>query len=531
MPQRTLAEREFNAIRDRLLAEAPAGLDEAGFQRWIGPRLASAVGEAESLPAKAEGSALGRFGSNVGEMLNPIAMAKGIGQAIQHPIDTASNILGQSANQARQAVDMAKQGRYSEALGHGIGTLPLIGPAAVEAGEQIAQGDIAGGLGKGVGMLIPAAIPSMVRGARAAAPGRAREAVAVALDKGAADRYAGVMRPEVGQNKTRFGNTAERIAPELASDPNMSAWSREGLHRNVQQSLEASTRGLDEASDARLSARSFPTQPIINDLIQKRARFTAEAEKASSATRQTSTRASSILDERGQPIAVTESKALPYGTDQVPAPNRARVAQIDQAIAELKGLGPSARYESLRRIRESYDGPAKTVYNPSMTADFLTKKGESLGAADVTGSLREMLAKADPGTAQANAAYSLSKAADDVLTATAEVERTRPKVGRRIMARFTTTTAGATSAGFEGAVAGFVLGPALDSALSSGFTTQLKTAQMMSKLARAIQRGDEGAVITLTSQLKRLSAQGATLQGRQEATSPSGFQMQPAGAR
>src|SRR5207247_10371873 len=119
----------------------------------------------------------------------------------------------------------------------------------------------------------------------------------------------------------------------------------------------------------------------------------------------------------------------PLGADVVPGPNAARVAVIDQAVDELRQLGPEARYEPIRRIRQAYDSQAKTVYSPSVTADYLKAHGGKLGAADGTGTLREGLARWDPKTAAANSQYSLYRTANDVLEATAEVERTRPKVG------------------------------------------------------------------------------------------------------
>lgn len=524
MPQRTLSETEFAKIRDGLLSSAPNGMDEASFQRWVKPRLAAAIGEAENLPAPPEGSAVGRFFSNAGAMVNPVSAAEGLYGAVRHPIDTASSILSASADQGQQAIDLAKQGRYTEAAGHALGAVPIIGPAAAKAGDQIAQGDIAGGLGTGAGLLAPFGAVKAVGAVRAALPARA----ATALEEGAASRVASVMRPTVGANKTRFGNMAETVAPDIAANPDLSAWSREGLHAKVQQGLSAAEDGLNAAADARLSARSFATQPIIDDLIAKRARLTSVSEEASSVTPKTTSRTSPILDARGQPITTDTTTAVPAGSDQVPAPNSARVAQLNQAIGELKGLGPTAKYESLRRIREAYDGPARAVYNPSVTTDFLKVQGEKLGAADITGTLRDALAKMDPQTASANAEYSLYKTANDVLDATAEVERTRPAVGRRMIARLTATTVGGQTAGAAGAVAGFVFGPALESALGSGFTTKIQTAQLMTRLAAAIRTGDEGSVATITSQLKRLAAQGVTVQG---ATSPSVSPMQPIGAR
>src|SRR3990167_9895946 len=128
MPSRTLSEHEFNAITDRLLSDAPEGLGEADFDRWVGPRMAEAIAVAEQSPAPTEGSALGRFASGVWENLNPVTLAKGVYEAARHPIDTASSILSAQGEQFGQAADMAKQGRYVEALGHGAaGVVPLHG--------------------------------------------------------------------------------------------------------------------------------------------------------------------------------------------------------------------------------------------------------------------------------------------------------------------------------------------------------------------------------------------------------------------
>ena len=108
----------------------------------------------QAAPPDAQPSALSRFGSNMGEMLNPATAVKGIAQAVANPIETGKAIYGMQAEQFGKARDAFTEGRYSEMLGHGVaGAVPLIGPAAATAGEQIGSGDIAGGLGKGAGLV------------------------------------------------------------------------------------------------------------------------------------------------------------------------------------------------------------------------------------------------------------------------------------------------------------------------------------------------------------------------------------------
>lgn len=521
MPQRVLSEQEFESIKKRVLSTAPELKDEAEFHRWAGPAMEQALGEAENSPAPHEGSAMGRFVSGAADMLNPVAAVKGVWNAapipqalggsgvIEGPKSLVKAAVGAMGNEWSQAKDAYKQGRYSEAIGHGAaGTIPLIGPIAGKIGTQIGEGDVAGGLGELAGLTAPVTAGPLLKGARAAIPAAAREAIATGLESGAAKRYTEVMAPKVGANKTRFGRMAEEVAPDLAQDPTMGALSRSGLHGKVADRLAQAEQALDEAHDSRLNARTFETRPMLEALARKRKEFEAQAVEGSRVGYQG--RRMEINPESGEVRAAVDGVAPggPIGRSVVPAPNHARVGMINQAMNELRQLGPVTRYDEIRKLRQAYDGPAKAIYSPSMTADFLKAQGGKMGAADVTSVLRDQLATWDPATAEANGVYTLYRKADDVLQATAEVERTRPKLFRQVMARITGTLGGGQMAGAAGAVGGFILAPILDSAASSGATTKLVTGQLMTNLARAIRAGDMEAVTGISAQLEKAVAAG-----------------------
>lgn len=147
---RVLPEQEFNALRDRVLQSAPDGLDEAGFSRYIGPAMEQALGEAENSAAP---SGFGDVVKGFAHTVNPIEGLKTIAGAIAHPKQAYDGMVEASANQFTKAYGNWKQGRYSEAIGHGLaGALPVIGPAAADAGEKLGQGDLTG-LGEGLGQL------------------------------------------------------------------------------------------------------------------------------------------------------------------------------------------------------------------------------------------------------------------------------------------------------------------------------------------------------------------------------------------
>jgi hypothetical protein len=308
---------------------------------------------------------------------------------------------------------------------------------------------------------------------------------------------------------------AARINKAAGKDPQLNAfadalaeaWDGNGFDFDL-----VSEDALRAANVRRRDLRSPVTMPRFDDFGPDTvARWFPDADEATGAAA------------TGEPTKI----ARKLGRDVVPGPNSDRVQMIDQAIAELKRLGPVARYESVRRLRQSYDGPAKAIYSQSMTADYLKAQGGKLGAADVTGTLREALAEWDPPTAAANADYSLWRKANDVLEATAEVERTRPKVGRQIAARIAATVFGGQAAGAPGAAAGLVLGPTIESILASGGTTKLQTAKLMTQLAEAIRKGDQGRVASLSTRIKRLAPTGAT--GASQATTARDSQV-PSGA-
>ncbi len=121
-----------------------------------------------------------RFISNFAGAINPVA---GISQMASEAADPniglkktiQSHIFQPQADQftkAGQAVQgqgefagMSPAGRASSALGYGMaGALPLVGPAAAQAGEQIGEGDVAGGLGKGAGLITSVKAPLVTKG-------------------------------------------------------------------------------------------------------------------------------------------------------------------------------------------------------------------------------------------------------------------------------------------------------------------------------------------------------------------------------
>jgi hypothetical protein len=251
VPSRELSEAEFEAIKARVLSMAPKGLDEKGFEQWAGSMgrnlLVSEIAEAEQKPPAPEGSALQRFVGNAADSLNPIKIAKGLYNTVAHPIDTATAMISAQGAQLSKAKADIDQGRYVEAAGHGLaGVLPIVGPAAAAAGEQIGGGDVAGGLGRAVGLIGPvvAAAPVLRAGGRLvgkAAKPLVRSAVKPALSE---------LRTQAGASMTGLEAQANRLVNFIVENGITSRKAAQAIVDEAESQIGAAVKTATKATDA-----------------------------------------------------------------------------------------------------------------------------------------------------------------------------------------------------------------------------------------------------------------------------------------
>lgn len=447
------------------------------------------------------------FVKNFSEQLNPLPMLEIL---LMPGSPWKIGAMGQAMTEAHlqqltKARDNYRKGNISEAVGHLMaGVIPLVGPPSGAIGEQIAQGDVSGGAGAMAGL-----ITSIV------APGIATRInitpklvnLAKSAEKAAVHGMASTMVPKTGPNKLQIGNMANEVAPDLLRDSTMgNVWSREALRRKVETRFQQAEQTLDAAHEARLKNRPINGPAVIQALEDTKARLIAQPMQGSSLTKAPdgpTTKRGPISVEGGvtgamrtgtpSSTSVTFGNSMPMrsapkpiGEAVVPGPTAARVAMIDSAIADIKALGDVVDFDALRKIRMAYDGPAKARYNPSITADFLKRTGESSGAADVTSVIRDVLSRQDKSVAAANSEYSLMRSAMTVLEAADEAALVRPSSRRVVGTAAAGGFAGLHFGGPGGAVAGTVLGPVLDAALTSGVTTQVGVSRMLLKFADAV---------------------------------------------
>lgn len=329
-------------------------------------------------------SALSRFGKGLaGSLLpstTPSDYIEGPKYAAQHPMDSIGLVLralwDAQAGQAGKTGEAAgrvmseptirgKLGAASETLGHGLATvLPLIGPAAANAGEQIGSGDIAGGLGAATGLLAPSA---------AAASGRLTAPLReMASNKLHTSAVAGV---EKAINPTRVDTKVQtaRIAPEMLRR-RVKAGNLQKLEDMAAEKSTVAGAKVDEALTP-YKADTVDTMALVEELEKAKAPYVGK----------TTTGEAVINDKQ-------------------------RVGAIQKLQDTLMAYGDDISVESMVQLRRNWD----EIVNAGK--GFTTPKaGVKAGAARAGRSvLRDELKKAVPDLDKVNKEYSFWQTLEDV---------------------------------------------------------------------------------------------------------------------
>lgn len=113
-----------------------------------------------------------RFFSKLWNEANPVSVLGGMGDSMLHPINTIKGYLAQNSDLANKAEEAFKRGDHGQAAKHFgdllLQVVPGFGAKSDEAGRQISEGDMAGGLGKAAGAALGVVettqLPKLMRG-------------------------------------------------------------------------------------------------------------------------------------------------------------------------------------------------------------------------------------------------------------------------------------------------------------------------------------------------------------------------------
>ena len=172
---------------------------------------------AQQASAPKPASALSRFGTNFLSGLG-VTSDEGAKNFFEHPIKTALDSLNAQGELAQKAKDAYSRGDYKSAIIHGLNYLvPFIGQQTDKAGEQLSQGDIAGGVGRTLGVAAPLVAGSPeARATAGEAASTAAEAVKPVVTKAARvasnivdPEITGIVSPRLAHVQRALGRAAD----------------------------------------------------------------------------------------------------------------------------------------------------------------------------------------------------------------------------------------------------------------------------------------------------------------------------------
>jgi hypothetical protein len=394
------------------------------------------------------------FVGNFAQHFDPRAIAHGLatmGRAYFAQDPAAHMELAQPhIDQFQKARASLQQGRTSDAVGHGIAAaVPLIGPAAAQAGEQIGRGDVTGGLGNAAGQVVMAALPGLaVRGARRAVPTTASNVETMNQALGATTR----------ENKVR----SARVAPEMLR---RRVWNKDLPTLEARAAAESETAGQAVGAEvASVADRPVNVLPLVEQMEALKEPYIGRAMDGRR-----------IVNDAGP------------------------VEAIERLQNTLMEYGDQVSLGSLNKLRQNWDeivqrGKGFTTDDVSRLSTWAAREGRSI--------LRQELGQATPDMNRLMAEYSFWQNIEDVAHATnvRRVGQSRgllPAIAGWTGAAVTEAALSATGAGLTTKAGGVLVGAKTAASLkrlldSPGY--QMWSAVQKQRLADALASRNAGRI-------------------------------------
>lgn len=453
----------------------------------------NAPGAAPADPIKQpEGGPVGRFLGSAWDKLNPLPALKMVADLAAsgatggtRPVspETAqalSGIITSHGEQFDKAREAHKRGSHVEAAGHLLGALvPLVGPAAAQAGEQMGgtapkydrygnvvepgkAPDIAGGLGSAAGLAVAASPRNIASAVTKVVPEAVAASAAAKLSESAKVQYSRVLNATKQGNKYR----SERIVPQML-ERGVKGVTLKGMKETAQASIGRAGQAIDDAWAALPEGTAVPIDSVLQKMqAATNETFTVEAAGGGRMPMGDVAKAGVRQSEALQEVLLGAAEKNPQtGALEIPV---ARARQLRQYFDEVAKEGGR------------YDGKA--------LAEASAAKAHGMAADAIRAQLNDF-----PGIEALNKEYSFWKDVDRVVSDTLTRRQGQAKpLGRKIAAAVG-GGAGFTHGGIPGAVVGRMAGEALEQIATSP-AWQTVEAVMKDRLAKAIASGNRGAV-------------------------------------
>ncbi len=200
---------------------------------------------------------LGDFGGHLWDSLTSIP--KGIGQTLQHPLDTANAVLDQTKHSLTRVKEEWDKGNKSDALANLVTAIPVAGPILTQGGNELQQGKYGAAAGDAGGLYLGAKLPGLAAKLPGAAVEVGSQVAAKAADL-AAPVAAAAKAAVPGLVKMGAGAAVDALPlPEMAKY----AIGAPTVLSGARQAARGASRGFTAARDAAAAdeVASLPVRP------------------------------------------------------------------------------------------------------------------------------------------------------------------------------------------------------------------------------------------------------------------------------
>lgn len=439
--------------------------NEAELQEIFKKAGVETAAAAPAAPAPTDPNTMGTFARHMWDAVNPMSAGQLLpfpeklgGAGWDAPVKAWKGFRGEQERVRQESADAFANGDYATGVRKGVDWLL----SAVTAGgtlgmdkssDHAVKGEYAASAGDALGIAATAVAPEAVKLVRESGPA---QRVASAADASATSAVVDTLTPK-GSSKAiqRTAKQAEAVAPAVLRGTD--AVTPSGLISQITDRLDDAGANLDAAYAAIPKTKPYPTKPILSKLQAAR----------------------DALNVRGTGGTTTSSTVA------------AHAAALDQAISEVKSLGNLTSIDNLVKLRNQWKGPARDAFTPALNPNFQTIRASSQGWADAWGAVQETLTDLHPNLKPLNADYRIWKQAAEVAQALEDQARTKPTVGRTMMAEGLGAAAGAATGGVHGIAAGAIIGPLIERGLNAKVAPAVKlvVARQLGNLADAIRSG------------------------------------------
>lgn len=276
--------------------------------QWVDVPSQAAAGQWEDIPnpspPKSFTDHLGDFAGHTWDALT--GSVKGTAGAVMHPIDTASSILRDAADEIGKGKQAYEKGDYDRAAEHFKYALPVAGPLLRQMRQETDAGDYGAALGDITGTVLGgkllARVPELPGAAKAAAALPAK-AVEFARTPGNMDLVAGAAKVAGGTGALAHG--------VITANP----YTALGGGAAVIRGLENIGNGLEKRSASAPAPAVAPIDPILDQIAQSTSgKKFAALDPAAQATVQ------KIAEAANKPAAPAPTAAPPPPQPEAPPP-------------------------------------------------------------------------------------------------------------------------------------------------------------------------------------------------------------------